>query len=164
MSMTVADLQSYFADLARFVGKSGGKTLAADLDAVQACLTPFAGMTLANFAAFLAGKEPPPAGRRKLSGGGGRRVPAPDAAEVAAKMRQLYDSITDPGTTWAAVEEGLGLLQKLKKDDLVQVAEVMEIHGMSRKTKPQIIEAIRQRMDSRKGAQQRADMVNPLPV
>jgi hypothetical protein len=80
---------------------------------------------------------------------------------VAGKVRQLYDTVNDPGTAWASVEEGLAALEQLKKDGVLRVAEVMELHGMSRKTKPQIIEAIRQRMESRKGAHQRAEMVNP---
>jgi hypothetical protein len=148
--MNVADLQEYFHNLGLFVNKSGGAKLTADLDDLQRSLAPFAAMTVKEFADFLTGKQPPVKAAKPAK-------VKPNAEDLANHVRRLYDTINEPTVNNESVETVLGQLDKLTVADLKVVAGKIE-YRVSKEKKPQIIEAIRNRILGRRGAHQRAGM------
>jgi hypothetical protein len=80
---------------------------------------------------------------------------------LAAEARELYDRVADPAVTEEAMEAMVSLLDRLSKDGLVTVAKALELKVTKNKTKADITEAIRRRFYSRKGASQRAGLLDP---
>ena len=171
--MKVADLQQHLADLGRLLEASGAKTVAADLAAIRDGLGPFRELPLKGFAEFLARAEaysrgevplaPPKGGRSsgsKPASSRAAKTPAPDVGILAREVRELYDRVADPAVTAEQIDALAGRLGGLTKDGLVAVAEVIDLKGMKAKTKPDILGAIRQRFHARKGATQRAGLLD----
>lgn len=87
---------------------------------------------------------------------------APAAAEptVADRIRGLYDRVgTDLSIPAEEVVSTLAPLDGMKKKELLQVAEQMEIAGAKAKRKEQIVASIRQKVLDRHSAAQRGRMI-----
>jgi hypothetical protein len=172
--MKVADLQQHLADLGRMLEAAGAKPVAADLSAIQAGLTPFRDLPLKGFADFLVRAEAyrtggeVPTGASK-AGGSGKGAPgktsakpAPDANALAQEVRHLYDRAADPSVTTEQIDALAGRLTALPQKGLVVVAEAIDMKGMKSKKKDDILSAIRNRIHTRKGASQKAGMIDRL--
>jgi hypothetical protein len=85
---------------------------------------------------------------------------APDPQDLARQAHDLYERAADPAVTTAQIDGLVGQLGGLKKAGLVTVAEAVGLKGMKAKTNEEIIQAIRQRIVSRKGAAQRAGLID----
>lgn len=166
--MNVADLRQHLADLGKLMASSGAKPVAADLAAICDGLAPFEWVSLKDFAAFLVradaysrGEVPvvPPKKARKVAGPT-QVAPDVDVEAICREMRDLYDRAADPTTTAAIVDGTIGKLNGLKKDDLIQVAAAIELKVAKSKKAGDIIAAIRQRVIARKGATQRAGLLD----
>jgi hypothetical protein len=167
----VADLQQHLVDLAKLLDASGAKGVATDLNAIQTGLTPFRDVPLRTFADFLVRAEAysrdpvpivPPKTRQPRASTS-RKAKA-DPAEVVERLRQLYERSGDPSVSTEELDQGLRLLGDLTKDGLLQVADALEIKGLSKKKVPEIREAVRQKVFNRRGASQRASMVDQQPM
>jgi hypothetical protein len=170
--MKVSVLQQHLADLARFLEASGAKTVAAELGAIRDGLTPFRELPLKGFAEFLGraeaysrGEVPvtPPKGGRKAPSPAGKppgKAPALDADGLTREARELYDRVSDPSITGEQIDALTGRLGGLTKGGLVAVAEAIDLVGMGTKKKDDIVAAIRQRFHARKGATQRAGLID----
>ncbi len=170
--MNVSDLQQILAALGPLLEPFGVKgTSLADLKTIRDGLAPFSQLSLKDFASFLGrahaysrGEVPikPPRG-----GGSGAKPTARTAVDVSAiamEVRGLYDRASDPATTVEMIEEKTAQLNQLNKESLVIVADAIELRGMKAKKKDDIAAAIRQRIRERKGATQRAGLIDrPSP-
>jgi hypothetical protein len=169
--MKVADLQQILVDLAPLLGTCGVKPAAlADLKKVREGLQPFSQLSVADFASFLDraetyrrnGEVP----TKALKGGTGRTGARTagratvDANAVAQQVRALYDRAADPSTTDEHIDQQTAQLGQLSKDGLVTVAEAIELLGMKAKKKDDIVTAIRLRIKARRGATQRAGLID----
>jgi len=167
----VADLQQHLSDLSRLLDASGAKQVATDLNAIQAGLTPFREQPLKTFAEFLVRAEaysrgevplvPPKTTRPRTTGARKAKV---DPAEAVQRLCQLYDRAGDPSVSAEEIETGLQALEELNKDGLLKAADALEIKGLSRKKVQEIREAVRQKVINRRGAAQRASMIDQQPV
>ena len=107
--MKVAQLQSYFDSLAGPVEASGGKTCANELRRVAQGLAPFAELTVAQFADFLAAADTyARTGVVPTTGGRGRKAagPAVDRAKVTAAAQELltlYEQALDADLSYAQI-------------------------------------------------------------
>jgi hypothetical protein len=171
--MKVADLQQHLADLRRLLEASGARAGAvAELVSVNNALAPFRDHSLKDFAAFLVraeafsrGEVPvaQPKGRRAgagAAGGSAAKATATDVGALAREIRALYDRAADPTVTAETINHAAGRLGGLDKAGLVEVAEGIDLKGMKSKTKGGILDAIRQRIISRKGGSQRAGLID----
>lgn len=158
--MKVAELQSFLANLAGPVEASGGKSCATDLRRAAEGLTPFAGLTVAQFADFLAIAETyartgvvPTTGARKAKG------PAVDREKVAAAAQELltlYEQALDAELSYAQIA---GVVKRiggrLNKDETLETAKEVGItHAL--KTKKQALEELQRKIVQRKESLERA--------
>jgi hypothetical protein len=176
MSMSVADLQQYLADLARLLEAGGARGVAADLAAIRDGLAPFRGLTLRKFAEFLVRAEAfsrgevPPATLRRGRGGAktaGSKKATADPAALGREVQGLFERAADPAVTAEQIEAAVGRLGGLTKDVLVAVAEAIGLQGMRSKKKDDIQAAIRHRLLARKGTSVRTGLIDrpaPPPV
>jgi hypothetical protein len=165
----VSDFQQHVADLAKLLKASGAKGVATDLTAIRDGLNPFRDQPLKTFADFLIRAEaysrgevpvkPPPRGKRP-SGAGKRRATPANAQGLAGEIKELYERVAEPATNAQVIDVALAKLGPLTKDGLVVVAEAIGLLGMKRKGKEHIKRAIRQRVLARKGAAQRAGIID----
>ena len=173
--MKVAELQQHLADLARFLDSAGvKKEIVTDLQAIRDGMAPFRNLPLKGFAEFLlraeayrSGGEVPTkkAGGKTASAKSATKAPAPDVQALAQAVKQLYDQATAPATTEESIDAVLVRLQPVDKKGLLTVAEGIELKGISAKTKPAILAAIRQRIVDRKGSFQRVGLLDrPAPA
>lgn len=172
--MNVSNLRQFLSDLARLMGEGGAKSPAADMNAVVAGLTPFADQPLQRFADFLVraeaysrGEVPVAKPKRSATPGGGRtkaakppKPPSPDVEAIARQTQEMYEGAAGAAVTREGVEALAGALAGLKKEDLVRVAERIEMVGMKAKKKELIVVAIRDRILARKGATQRVILID----
>lgn len=70
------------------------------------------------------------------------------------------NSAAEPSTTDAVIDQQTTSLGLLSKDGLVAVAEGIQLMGMKAKTKDAIVAAIRQRIRARRGATERAGLID----
>jgi hypothetical protein len=168
--MKVADLQQHLADLARLLEASGARPVAADLAAIREGLAPFRDLPLKGFADFLVRAEaysrgevpitPAPGGRRAAPSRPAKsKAPAGDADALGRETHDLYERAADPAVTPEQIDALAARLGALSKDGLAAVAERIGLKGMKAKSKGAIQEAIRQRIIARKGASQRAGLI-----
>lgn len=160
--MKVADLQEILSHLGRLFESAGSKA-AAELEAFRECLEPFRELTAKQLATELRKLTEPgqaqPRPPRKPT-----KAPAVDVDSMVREVQVLYSQATDPGTTIERIDETTKRLEPLTKDALVRVAEGIELVGMKNKgKKTDIVAAIRQRILSRKGASQRANLIDRSP-
>lgn len=171
--MNVADLRQHLSDLGRLLATSGAKPVAADLAAISDGLAPFDALPLKQFATFLEkanqfainGQVPvsPTKGKStKAASGGTKPTPAasPDVDAIRRDVLDIYNRAADPSVTEADIDAIVGRIGGLSKEILVSVADAIELRGMKSKSKPVIISTIRQRIIARKGATQRAGLLD----
>lgn len=166
--MNVADLQQHLRDLSRLLEASKAKEVGKDLATIADGLTPFQAMKLADFAAFLRQAQEyaatgivPATHTRANRGGGGRKAAVkPDAAEVAQRIRQLYDSASNLSVPMENIEGELRPLTALTKPGLLQVAQALELRVPGKMKVDQLRQLIRQQVLDRRGASQRAGMTS----
>ncbi len=148
--MTVDALRLYFRNLSEILqsGK-GSKEILDDLAAIDRGLTPFATLPLKSFADFLEkaqnydpnaviGKKPPRVSTP--------RVPkvTVDIEGIAATVKHLFDEAARPDTTIESIDEGLKVLDTLKKAQLIVVAKAIKAEkGLSSKKEPDVREIIK---------------------
>jgi hypothetical protein len=79
-------------------------------------------------------------------------------------VAHLYDQASSPSVTADQID-GLGVrLAGLTKNDLVSIAEKIELKGMKAKTKDVVIDSICSRIRARKATTQRAGLIDrPTP-
>jgi hypothetical protein len=167
--MKVSDLQQHLADLGRLLGAAKAAGVAAEFTAIGNALAPFQDYGLKEFGAFLVRAEafsrgevpvvPPKGGR-----GGARRTPAAvkeDAAVLVREVARLYEHAGSPDVTMEQIDAATARLASLKNEDLVAVAAGIELKDVRKgMKKDKIIEAIRNRIVQRKGAKQRAGLID----
>jgi len=145
--------------LSRPLSVSGAKTAANDLDRMCAALEPFRELSVPQFADFLVNAEAyartgevPTAGRAKASGARAAAKAADPQALAAAveQMRSLYERVTAPEISYAAIEAEVKKLDKqFTKDAILEIARGLEISG-TLKTKKAALEEIQRRFSERK--------------
>lgn len=169
--MKVADLQQHLADLARWLGAAGAGKVGKDLEAIREGLAPFREQSLTDFAAFLSRAETyartgevPLKGRAAATTNKPRatrpKPPATDTEPLAREVQHLYDRAADPTVTREMIETTVARLKPLKKPELVTIADRIGLLGQSRKTLEQIRQGIQDRILARKGATQRAGLID----
>lgn len=164
--MNVADVQQHFVSLARLIESSGGKA-AKELVQVADCLAPFGSQSLPDFTRFLAlAHEYHTTGTLAAAAKPARQPRATktkaDPAEVAAAVRAIYDRAADLSLSMDQIETELAKMNGLQKAGLLVVCEAMELGGLKNKKVDEIRAAIGQKIKDRRGAAQRADMIqNP---
>jgi hypothetical protein len=162
----VADLQQHLGDLGRLLETSGARGVAADLAAIRDGLTPFRDQSLKAFADFLIKAEalsrggPLPAVSPPRTSRGAARAPAVELGPLTAEVKRVYDQAGDPAVTNDHIEAALAPLSGLTKAALEAIAEAVELKGMKSKTKDSILNSIRARILTRKGAAQRAGLID----
>ncbi len=72
------------------------------------------------------------------------KTPKADPPEMARRARDLYGRAADPSVTPAMIEDLVAALAGLSKAELVTVAEGLDLAGMVKKSKPVIVQEIRQ--------------------
>ncbi len=156
--MNVEHLQEFLRSLSQPLSTSGAKTAAADLDRVCAGLEPFCAWGIAQFADFLVTAEEyartgvvPTTGRAKsASAKTGAKAADPQAlARTIEEFRAFYDRVTSPEVTYSAIEAEIKRLDKLKKDDLLEIAKAIGISAKLKTKKDAVVE-IQRLMKERK--------------
>src|SRR5437868_15375601 len=123
----VAELRQFFVSLASPLESTGGRQAAGDLRRAADGLGPFADMTVAAFADFLAQAHQFVQTGALPAAGGRKRAPAKavdgEAVRAAARAyQQLYERSADPALDDARIDAELKALDKLSKDALIAVA------------------------------------------
>ena len=159
--MKVSDLQDILSHVGHLLESAGGRG-ATELMAFRECLDPFREMTAKQLTSELRklteAKEAKPKAPRRTA-----KAPL-DVDGMVREAQDVYGRATDPSVTVEQIEEMAKRLEALTKDALVRVAEGIELVGMkSKKTKGEIVAAIRQRILSRKGATQRVNLIDRSP-
>lgn len=165
--MKVDDIQRYLSELARLVQSGDGKKAAAGLSRIAEGLQPFRNYDLEAFAAFLGRAEeysrtgivqviPPKAGSRPKAS----PQPKNDVSALRAEIMRLYAVAGSPETTIDAIETLRDKLGPLKKGEIAEIAEAIGLVGMSKKTKPDITEAIVARLRSIKQSAIRTSIID----
>jgi hypothetical protein len=83
-----------------------------------------------------------------------------DSPSPCATGRGRDKSDADPAVTGEQIDALVGRLGGLTKDGLVTVADAIDLKGMKAKKKDDILGAMRQRFHARKGATQRAGLID----
>lgn len=168
--MKVSDLQRLLEQLGTLLETAGAKVATvSELKTVREAMTPLSQLSLKEFATFLVKAQAAPDGEAasrspRSSRGGSATKPsgggAIDLNSTIQEVCRLYDRAADPATTEELIAEKTAPLKQLSKDNLVMVAEAIELMGMRAKKKDEIATAIRQRILARKGATQRAGLID----
>lgn len=165
--MKVDDIQRYLLELARLVQAGDGKKAGAGLSRIAEGLQPFRDYDLEVFAGFLARAEDyartgiipvsaPKAGTRPKAAPQAKS----DAPALRAEVERLYRTAGAPETTIEAIDRLRDKLGPLKKGELTDIAEAIELIGMAKKTKPDILEAIVARLRSIKQSAIRTSIID----
>lgn len=143
--MTVGGLQRYFRNLSEILesGKAG-KSVLDDLGAIERGLTPFADMPLKTFAEFL--EKAQTFDPSAVIGKKPARVTTPRAAKgsfdiggIAATVKHLYDSASQPDVTIESIDDGLKVLDTLTVPNLIVVAQAIRADsGLKGKKKAEV--------------------------
>jgi hypothetical protein len=173
--VTVSEVRQFLVSLAGPLEAAGGKQAAADLRRAGDGLAPFADLTVAAFADFLARAQQYAQTGAVPAGGGRGRGPAKavdaDAVRATAEAyRQLYERSVEAGVTHQQIEAELRPLEKLSKDAVLAVAREVGIQK-SLKTKKDAVAELRRRVLERKetyervrhGAEPPGEPVTPSP-
>jgi hypothetical protein len=166
--MNVGDLQRYLALQADFLRAAKAGKVVQDLQLVADRLAPFAGHSLEVFFAFLEKAHtydttkmlavtPHKAGRSKAP-----PKPKLDPTAAARQARDLYDrAVHLPEADFTRELDQLNALASLTKNDLLKIAESLELFGLKNRKKDEIFDQIRDKIVKRRGSAQRAEMVFP---
>jgi len=166
--MNVGDLQRHLALQAEFLRAAKAGKVAQDMQTVADRLGPFAGLGLDSFFGFLERAHtydstgilpvtPPRGGRAKAP-----PKPKLDPAAAARQARELYDrSVHLAADEFNRELQGLSALAALTKNDLLRIAEDLELFGLKNRKKDEVLDMIRDKILKRRGSSQRAEMVFP---
>jgi hypothetical protein len=154
--MTVADLQAFVRNLSVTLASAGAKKPADELESIAAGLEPFQVLGLAQFSNFLITAENyARTGIVPTTGKGRAKAAAPkvDSAEkvrlAGERVSALYDRAVAPDLQYTAIEAEIKALNKLTKDEAVQVARQLGI-AATLKTKKAAMEEIKRKITERK--------------
>lgn len=166
--MTVAQLQSALRDLGRLLDAAelGNRTAVSDLIAFAPQLTKFGGLKLKDFGDLLdrldlSGTVAPKPQRARA---GKTKACAPDPVALAAEAHELYGRAADrslPDERFFALFQAL---DTLTKEGLLTVAGRIEMHPAKSVTKSKLLEAICSRIEDRRGATMRRNMLDRPPA
>ena len=160
--MTVADLQSTLRELGRLLDAAGvAKGRSGALTAFADGLEKYRGQTLAAFTGLLERLDPDGAVRPKGKAGGAARAATADVGAVAREARFIYDHAANTDISEDRLGRLVATMEKLKKPELIQVAEAIELAGMAAKTMPVTRDAIRRRLEERIGSTIRRQLDRP---
>jgi hypothetical protein len=153
--MKVSDLQQYFTDLAKLLNATDCKKSTAEITKIAEGLRPFQAFELGDFASFLIRAEEysrtglmPVAASKRASRSRAPAKPNPELAALRSEVLHLYGSASSPGVDMQLIEALEPKLGALSKDDLLAVAEAIDLVGMKSKSKAQISSAIVNRIRS----------------
>ncbi len=160
--MKVAELQSFLNNLADPIEASGGKSCAGDLRRAAHGLTPFAQLTVAQFADFLVTAETyartgvVPVGGRGRGSAKGPSVDRDKVVAAAQELLTLYEQALDAELTYAQIASTVKRIGgRLNKDETIQAAKEVGItHTL--KTKKQALEELERKIVQRKESLERA--------
>ncbi len=170
--MKVADLHKHLDDLGRFLKEAGASAaIVNDLKAIGEGLKPFADQPLKAFADFLVRAEAyaregivsTGKGTKKPGARNASKTPSADCEALAREVRDLYDRAANPAVTVELIDALQGKLAGLTKDNVVLIADTIDLKGMKSKSKNDIVGTIVQRIKARKGATQRAGLIDRIP-
>jgi len=165
--MNVSGLQQHLADLARLLEASGAKPIAADLTSISEGLAPFKDAPLKEFADFLGRAvaftrgETPDVPLSKPKGGGktpAKKAPAVDHDALARELHGLYERAASPDVTTDQIAGLIARLAPLSVPKLTTLGQQIGITA-KKKTKQDLIDAIQQRILTRKGSALRSAMI-----
>lgn len=156
--MTVSDLRNTLTHLLGLLGTADAKPAKLrDLSEFIELTAEFDGLTLKAFLKLaVAGQCPPTTRPTTIKGSGTSRAPSALAAEV----KDLFERASDPSVTEEQCRTTCGMLGKLTKPLLAELAESISVYGMLRKNKAEIITAITNQLLDRKGAAIRRTLIN----
>lgn len=86
-------------------------------------------------------------------------VPAKNTDELEEQIHNLYESASKPTTTSRRIKQTTEQLANLKKPELVRIAERIGMVGMGSKSRQQIQQQIKHRINTRRGAYIRAQLI-----
>lgn len=152
--MKVHDIQQYFSDLARLMQSTDARKTAAGLEQIARGLEPFRGHDLEAFAGFLKrAEEYDRTGKLPvvIKATAGTRTGSPprqisDISAIREEVKLLYSRAGSAGAE--EIEAISKTLQPLKKDELVAIAQAIELVGVERKTKADILNQVVSRIRS----------------
>jgi hypothetical protein len=162
--MNVKDLQHFLHSLSQPLIAAGAKKAADDLDRACAAMEPFGELSIPQFADFLANAEVyARTGAVPVTGAPKRAAPrsstkpgGPEAVTAAVdRIKSLYERVCTPEVTYANIEAEVASLDKLLKEQLVEVARCIGVTGSFKSSKQVIQNEIRRRMTERKESFQR---------
>ena len=149
--MTVDGLRRYFRNLSEILKEGGdaNKSFLGDLEAIERGLSPFADMPLKTFAEFLAKAQtfdPNAVMEKKPTRASTPRAPKVtlDIGGIAATVKHIYDTASQPDVTIEAIDENLKILDSLTVANLTIVAAAIKADsGLKGKKKPQVLAIIK---------------------
>ena len=148
--MTVDALRRYFRNLSEILesGKAG-KSVLDDLGAIERGLIPFADMPLKSFADFLERAQtfdPDAVLGKKPARASAARAPKAslDIGGIAATVKHLYNTASQPEVTFESIDDGLKVLDKLTVANLIVVAQAIRADsGLKGKKKAEVLGIIK---------------------
>jgi hypothetical protein len=168
--MNVGDLQRYLSLQAQCLEAAKAAKAAKDLQAVADQLGHFTQYDVETFSAFLQRAHTYdatgvlPVAPLKPARGKAKAPAAPKLELPAAldRVRRLYEHAVHLSSEEFQQEldrlQGVG---KLAKNDLLKVAEALELFGLKNRKKDDILAQIQAKIVNRRGTAQRAEMVFP---
>jgi hypothetical protein len=160
--MNVKDLQHFLHSLSQPLIAAGAKKAADDLDRACAAMEPFGELSIPQFADFLTNAEVyartgavSVTGAKRAAPRSSTKSGGPEAVTAAVdRIKSLYERVCTPEVTYANIEAEVTSLDKLLKEQLVEVARCIGVTG-NFKTKKAVQDEIRRRMTERKESFQR---------
>ncbi len=158
--MNVSEIRQFLGSLAKGLRAAKASSAARDLERMCEGLQPFAGLTVSQFADFLAvAEEYKRTGIVPAKGGRGSKaakaVDPQAVAEAVSGLLALYESAAAPATTYSLIDSEVKKVgARFTKPALVQVANGMGLAG-SFKTKKAALDEIRRKITERKEAHER---------
>ncbi len=154
--MTVADLQQFVRNLGMTLAGAGAKSVAADLERMAAGLQPFHTLSLAQFSDFLVQAESyartgvvPTSGKGRARAAASKPGSAEKVRAATERIRALYERAVDPSVQYTAIDAEVKSLDKLTKDEAIQVARELGL-AAPLKTKKAALDEIRRKIRERK--------------
>jgi hypothetical protein len=160
--MKVSDLQAFLKSLIPPLQATGARQAANDLERGRAGLEPFADLSVAEFADFLARAHKYSVdGVVPVKGKGTRGSATVDADKVKAasqSVQQLHEQALDPAFQETVLDAELKKLEKqLNKDEAIEVARQLNIVG-TLKTKKDALSEIRRKIARRRDTLDRVEV------
>jgi hypothetical protein len=106
-------------------------------------------------------KGNPPPGRTSNTKKTTAQIPV---GEVVEKIKHIYENAKDLTVSEESIHEELKKLEGFKKDDLLKVAEAIDLKTSKSITMPKLREEIRIRIFERRGGSIRAGFIDVNPI